>query len=102
MKNEYGKHGIRNSKLGTENLRTQDVKPKTENGEPETSLLIGPNFAPAKLGGICRKANLRPKSLILFPVLGFRFLEMDFLIYWNCGKVPLPKLKNAALRSLGR
>lgn len=77
MKNEYGKHGSRNSKRRTGNLKTQDVKPKTENTEPETSLLIGPNFVATKLGRICphlelcsreetggfSEADLRPKSL---------------------------------------
>gem|GEM_PF-4482062 len=32
MKTEYGKHKIRNSKPSTENLKTHDRKPTTENG----------------------------------------------------------------------
>lgn len=43
-KNKFGKQHLKNAELGTENHETQDVKPRTLNSGPATSLLGGPNF----------------------------------------------------------
>jgi len=42
--NEIGKHAKQNPKLGTQNHKTHDAKPKTPDPEPETLLLAGPDF----------------------------------------------------------
>ncbi len=42
VEKKSGKQRLKNAELGTENHKTHDVKPKTENTGPETTKLIGP------------------------------------------------------------
>jgi len=43
-KNQFGKQQTKTAKLGTENRRTHDATPKTQNPKQETPLLSRPNF----------------------------------------------------------
>jgi len=44
VEKKSGKQRLKNAELGTENRKTHDVEPKTENTGPETTNLIGPIF----------------------------------------------------------
>ena len=99
IENKFGKQQTKPAKLGTENRRTQDVKPTTLNPKQETHCPRGPNFAfvhsleswvlaQAKLGDLkSERFQAEPNTFSMCSVRVFHLLRATrgaLLLCINC------------------